>query len=341
MGGILVTLLLTAALVTVDPIQSVGRAAPVSLTSVPPAPPATAAASSAFSRTVLPSRTWAIVGDGERVAYVRVSEDDDRGEIVVKSLASDDWRAVHRAPAGAYISFLAFSGEAIAFEEVAGARVAIRALRIAGGDAITVDEFEAGPSALPATDGRRVAWVRQGRDIRLLELASGAQHVAFRATRPVVALALWRERLAFTLVGSDGDSTSYLVAGDGSAAAIPGFTSSLVRSVGSRGVLLTGVESWGRPAASWLVGQDGTRTRLASDCANVALSGRVLALRCGERIEVRDLATGGLMIQRAPDAGSLVALEDGAAWIEGDDLVRYRFDALSPPGSPASPRGPA
>src|SRR5207237_681254 len=83
-----------------------------------------------------------------------------------------------------------------------------------------------------------------------------------------------------------------------------GFAYSYMQSIGPSGVVVTGATTADAPAASWLVNTDGTRTRLASDCFNVTVSARVLAMRCASQLEIRDLATASSLYRFAVPAGA-------------------------------------
>lgn len=372
LSGIAVTFLLATLVLALDPVQTVRRAAPAAPLPAPaPAAAPLATPELAPRRLALPSQVWSIVSDGRSAAYVRAT-DDERSEIVVRSLRSDDWHVAYRAPAGSYVGQLAFAADAIVFEEIAvgpdgPTEVTLRLLGVSGGTEAVLDryvplDFTAGEgggftSALPQLDGRRAAWARQVaeggavvNEVRVVDLESGASAVEIRRARLVVALALWRDRLAFSLLSSDGRSSSHLLdLASGATSELGGFASSFLHSIGPRGVVVTGTQSWSEPAAAWLVGYDGRRTRLGAQCSTYVFTERVYASRCGERIEVRDLATGGALYQVAPEASALSVTAEGVLWSEGNELVWYELPAedgsaarpgLSPRSARASPRGP-
>ena len=375
LAGIAVTFVSASLLLALDPVQVVRRAAPVAPLPAPaPAASPRVAADSPLRRPSLPSQAWSVVSDGRSVAYVRAT-DDERSEIVVRSLRSDDraragggseadadarasagtrsvpdWRVAYRAPEGSYVGQLAFAADALLFEEVATGpggpeEITLRLLRVSSGARTVLDryvplDFSAGEgggftSALPQLDGRRAAWARQvaergavTNELRVVDLETGASAVVFRRAKLVTALALWRDRLAFSLLGTDGRSSSHLLdLGSGTARELDGFASSFVHSIGPRGVVVTGAESRDEPAAAWLVGYGGGRTRLGAQCSAYLFTERVFASRCGDRIEVKDLASGGALIEVAPDAGTLAVTVDGVLWSEGSELVWYELPA--------------
>ena len=356
-AGILCTLFVAASFVALDPLQTVAR--PGGDASVPQ-PTGSAAATASedrppFARLSLPSPTWSLVTDGQSVAYVRLARGEP-SEIVVRSLSSEDWRTAYQAPEGSYVGQLSLADGLLAFEEVASgpgapSRITVRALRVHTGDRVTLDSYAPlGPglgesggqaSASPLTDGRRVLWVRQsalpsgssGDEIRMLDLASGERRTVFESATGISGLVLWRDALAFTLLSTNAPARSLVLdLASGEIRAIDGFAYSQVRSAVPGGVILTGSESASGVAASWLVGTDGTRRRLGSDCLDVRMTERVLAMRCGTQLEIRDLATGTRLFQLAPTVGSLAVADRTVVWADGGELTVYELPALPETG---------
>jgi hypothetical protein len=347
LAGSLIAMLSAAAFIALDPVQTVVRQAPpdVAPAAIQVAAPLTPAAErSALLRLELPSPTWTVVTDGTWAAYSRLAKGEP-GEIVVGSLREANWKVAHRAAAGTYFGQLSLAAAVLVFEEIAlsGAdpvpgQVTVQLLNAASGERSTVDRYAplAPGSASPVTDGSRVFWVRHtllpgglvGQDLYRLDLRSGDRRMLFRQMAQVSGLALGYDTLAFTTLANERSESYVIDLASGALQRIEGFAFSYVQSVGPGGVILTGSPSPNTPAASWLVRADGSRQRVASDCFNVQLTQRLLAMRCGAQIEIRDLVRGTSLHRFAGDAGALAVYESGVVWGEGDALMVYELPAL-------------
>lgn len=354
LAGSMLAFLAAAAFLTLDPVQTVARRTPGASrpSDLAPlaAPAATGSASSALVRLELPSPTWTVVTDGTWAAYSRMAK-GELPEIVVRSLHSAAWSVAYTASEGGYLGQLSLADGVLLFEEIAlpGAealpsRIAVRALDVETGELATLDSYTptVPGSASPITDGTRALWIRQTdacgggcQELRVRDLASGSERSAFVTTAQVTGVAVWGDTLAFSAV-ADRNAASYrLDLATSVLTRIDGFAFSYVQSIGPDGVVLTGGLGLDAPAASWLVAADGTRTRLASDCFNVTMTSRVLAMRCASQIEIRDRVTGTSLYRYAGDAGALAVYDGGVVWGEGAELVLY---ALPPLESPELPR---
>src|SRR2546426_1848478 len=103
MIGSAIAILVAAAFVTLDPIQTVSRrSSPLSAQ-----PPVVAAAVAAPERSPLvqlslPSPAWTVVSDGTWAAYARL-EKGEPAEVVVRRLHSDEWRVPDRPGQTAFL----------------------------------------------------------------------------------------------------------------------------------------------------------------------------------------------------------------------------------------------
>lgn len=342
--GSAIAILTAAALVALDPVQTVSRHPSAAARQPAPiaAPLAVTSERSPLVQLSLPSPAWTIVSDGTWAAYARL-EKGQPAEVVVRSLHSDESRVVYRAAASSYLGQLSLAKGVLVLEEIAqpsadgsGRTVLVRTVSIASGEQTTVDTFAPTSSlaSSPLTDGSRVLWVRPasgaGDEIREFDLATGKTRVVQRPGTQVAGLALSGNVLAYTAFARDA-ATSYVVDLGASAAAKPvdGFAYSYVQSVAPEGVVVTGALEAGAPAASWFVKNDGTRSRLGSECFSVTMTARLLAMRCATQIEIRDLATGSSLYRFAGSAGALAVFENGVAWGEGDELVLYELPPLA------------
>lgn len=344
--GSLIAVLAAAAFIAFDPVQTVARraapAAPIA------AAPATAAARaetpSPLVRLSLPSATWSVVSDGTWAAYARLP-DGQQAELVVRSLTSDAWRVAYRAAPGSYLGQLSLEDGVLAFEEIAlpgkdalPDRISVNAVTVDTGEVRLVDSFApvASIASSPVTDGSTVLWVRpsaRGHEVRELDLASGTSRTVYRSDAEISGLALASDRVAFTTVGIGSTHSFVMDRATGEVTPVDGFTFSYVQSLAPDGVIVTASEGGDAAAASWLVRRDGTRTRLASDCFNVAMTARITAMRCATQIEIRDRATGSALYRFAGDAGALAVFDTGVVWGEGDALMLFRAPTLAPPAT--------
>lgn len=351
--GSMLAFLGAALFLALDPIQTVARRSPgaratIDLSRVT-APAATATGRSPLVRLDLPSPTWTVVTDGTRAAYSRTGT-DDRPAIIVRSLHGSAWSVAYEAAEGGYLGQLSLAKGILAFEEIAlpgtaalPSRIAVRALDLQTGELSTIDTYSPAipGSASPVTDGTRVLWIRQTeacgagcQELRERDLATGRERTAFATTAQLGGIALWADTVAFSAV-ADRNAMSYrLDLASGAVALILDFGFSYVQSVGPDGIVLTGGIGTDAPAASWLVAADGTRTRLASDCFNIAMTARVLAMRCASQLEIRDRVTGTSLYRYAGDAGALAVYDTGVVWGEGAELVLYELPALDAPELP-------
>jgi hypothetical protein len=348
LAGTLLAMLSAAAFIALDPVQTVVRRAPARLEPVAPGRDAALVAPvperSPLRRLELPSPTWTVVTDGSWAAYSRVARGEP-AEIVVRSLRDESWKVAHRAGPAAYFGQLSLAGGVLAFEEIAlssadavPGEVTVQMLNVTSGARTTVDSYArlAPGSASPVTDGSRVFWVRHtllpgglvGQDLYQLDLASGDRRMLFRQMAQVSGLTLGYETLAFTTLANERSESYVVDLASGALRRIEGFAFSYVQSVGPEGVVLSGSPTPATPAASWLVRADGSRQRLAADCFNVQMTLRLLALRCGAQVEIRDLRSGTSLYLFAGDAGALAVYESGVVWGEGDALVVYDLPAL-------------
>ncbi len=338
LAGSLVALLAASAFIALDPVQTVARRAPTVATA-PAVRVAAASERSPLVRLALPTATWTVVTDGSWAAYARLSKGEP-AEIVVRSLRGEDWRVAYRAAPDAYLGQLSLAKGVLTFEEIGvpgsdalPSRISVGALDVASAERTAVDAYAplVPASAAPITDGSRVLWVHQtaqGQEIREHVLATGASRVVYAGPAQLAGLSLWRDTLAFTVL-AQGDTASYtLDLASGALSRIDGFAFSYVQSIGPSGVVVTASPSAQAAAASWLVGAEGTRTRLASDCFNITMTERVLAMRCASQIEVRDLATSSSLYRLAGLAGSLAVSDRTVVWGEGDTLVVYELPTL-------------
>lgn len=349
--GIFLTLTAATAFVALDSVRTVTPRAQEVVTRVAvPVPQTEAVAASPLTRLALPTPTGSIVTDGRWAAYTRLAK-GDASEIVVRSLTNDDWYVAYHAPEQTFVGQLSLAQGLLVFEEVTAAQnghVVVRALDLATGTRRVIDEYtrlgvsfgEGGGfySTLPLTDGQRVFWVHQTAmanggvcdEIRALDLASGKSTLVFQRMAPVTVLAVSGDTLAFSLAQSSGLTTSFVAdLRSGAVSEIDGFAFSQVQSVGPQGVILVGAtDAVANAPETWLVGANGTRDRLGSDCYSVAMTARLLAVRCNTAIEIDDLVTGGTFYVLAPNAGQLAVFADGALWTENDELVVYMLPEL-------------
>jgi hypothetical protein len=339
--GSALAILAATAFVALDPVQTVARrgssaATGSSLPTVAPAAPDR----SPLAQLALPSPAWTIVSDGTWAAYARLDEGQP-AEIVVRALHSDASRVVYRAHEASYLGQLSLAKGVLALEEILpgnngqGREISVRVVNVATGDVTTMDTFAPSSSlaASPVTDGSRLFWVRPnaagGDEIRGFDLATSKAWTVQRRPEQIAALALSGNSLAYTAFARDASASYVLDLASGAAKPVDGFAYSYVQSVAPDGVVVTGALAAGAPASSWLVRSDGARTRLASDCFNVTMTARVLAMRCATQIEIRDLATGASLYHFAGNAGALAVFEGGVVWGEGDELMLYELPALA------------
>ncbi len=353
--GAALALVSAVAFIALDPVQTVVRRVPAAPAAAPAEPAATAAPVAAEStplvRLALPSAAWSVVTDGRSIAYARLKEGEP-GEIVVRSLVNEDWRVAYRAAAGSYLGQLSLRSGMLAFEELAQAqpgRTIVRLLNVATGERRVVDQYtplgvrygEGGGyiSSSPVTDGARVFWIHQTlmpkggvcNEIRVLDVATGEDRLLYQKMAPISGLAVHGDTLAFTMVTKDAAHAYTVDVASGALSQIDdGFSVSYVQSVGPAGVVVSGAERAAVNSASWLIRADGTRTRIASSCFNVTVTDRVIAMRCGSQIEIRDLATGASLYAYSGSAGPLAVYDRGVVWGEGDSLVKYELPPVPP-----------
>ena len=340
MVGSAIAILVAAAFVTLDPIQTVARrSAPLSVQAPSTVAAVAAPEGSPLVQLSLPSPAWTVVSDGTWAAYTRV-EKGQPAEVVVRSLRTEDWRVLYRAGESSFLGQLSLAKGLLALEEIVqpnpdatGRSITIRAISIASGDVITVDSFTpmASLASSPLTDGARVWWVRpvaNGNEIRELDLATGTTRTVQQRPDQIAGLAFFGDSIGFTAFQRDSGQSYVVDLTNLIAARVEGFAYSYMQSIGPSGVVVTGATTADAPAASWLVNTDGTRTRLASDCFNVTVSARVLAMRCASQIEIRDLATASSLYRFAGNAGALAVFDGGVVWGEGDQLMLYELPSL-------------
>jgi hypothetical protein len=340
--GSAIAMLTAAAFVALDPVQTVSRH-PSAAARQPAAtlPVAATPDRSPLVQLSLPSPAWTVVSDGTWAVYARL-EQGEPATLVARSLHSESSRVVYQAAASGYLGQLSLADGIVAFEEVTqpngdGTRrtMAIKTLSIATGAVTVLDTYapNASLAASPVTDGARVFWTRPAREggdeIREFDRATASSSTLSRSGKQIAGLALSGTTLAYTAFAGD-EATSYVLdLATGASRPVDGFAYSYVQSVGPDGVVVTAAPTPGAAAASWLVRADGTRTRLGSECFNVTMTARLLAMRCATQIEIRDLATGSSLYHFAGNAGALSVFENGVVGAEGDELVLYELPALA------------
>src|SRR5919204_6324068 len=117
--GSAIAILTAAALVALDPVQTVSRHPSAAARQPAPiaAPPAVTSERSPLVQLSLPSPAWTVVSDGTWAVYARL-EQGEPATLVARSLHSESSRVVYQAAASGYLGQLSLADGIVAFEEV-------------------------------------------------------------------------------------------------------------------------------------------------------------------------------------------------------------------------------